>query len=100
MGKEVLNIFSSNNFFDEGDIFRENSERKFLGNKTIFWGDGVILRQNEYNLFYHKLDAKYFHVKQFFRKKQYFLEKPSKNCFGGALGHFVGKGDVLHKKLM
>ncbi len=32
----------------------------------------------KYNIFYHKLDAKYFHIKQFFRKKQYFLKKLQK----------------------
>ncbi len=32
--------------------------------------------KNEYNLFYQKLDAEYFFIQQFFRKKQYFLRKP------------------------
>ncbi len=30
---------------------------------------GVIYTKNEYNLFYHKLDAEYFFIQQFFWKK-------------------------------
>ncbi len=36
---------------------------------------GSSFAKNEYNLFYRKLDVKYFHVRQFFRKEQYFLKK-------------------------
>ncbi len=35
-GNEVLNIFSFNNFFQETNIFRENDEKQFLGDETIF----------------------------------------------------------------
>ncbi len=31
MGNDVLNIFLSNNFFEESNIYRENSEKKFRG---------------------------------------------------------------------
>ncbi len=36
MGNEVLNIFSSNNFFEEDSTLWENGEKKLLGDKTIF----------------------------------------------------------------
>ncbi len=36
MGNEVLNIFSSNNFFDKSNIFQENSEKQFLRDVTVF----------------------------------------------------------------
>ncbi len=36
MGNEVFNIFSSNNIFKESKIFRENGEKKKLGDVTIF----------------------------------------------------------------
>ncbi len=38
--------------------------------------------KNEYNLFYEKLDAEYFLIQQFFRKKQYFLRKLRKTVLG------------------
>ncbi len=49
---------------------------------------GLSYAKNEYNLFYHKLDAKYFHVKQFFHKKQFFFEKTAKTVLGGVLHNF------------
>ncbi len=64
---------------------------------------GPSYGKNENDLFYHKLDAKYFHVKQYFRKKLYFLKElieTAKNCFGSAFDHLLRKGGVLHKKLM
>ncbi len=36
MGNEVLNIFSSNNFFEISNSFGENGEKKFGGNMPIF----------------------------------------------------------------
>ncbi len=53
----------------------------------------------EYNFFDHKVDAKYIRVEQLFQKKQYF-QKTTKNCFRSAFDHFLGKGDVLRKKLI
>ncbi len=73
MGNEVLNIFSSNNFFEESNAFQENSENNFWGWHDHFLEE--IICKNKYKLFYYKLGAKYFYVKQFFRKKQYFLRK-------------------------
>ncbi len=64
MGNEVLNSFSSNNFFNKSKIFGENGENKFLWNTTTFQKKGSSCAKNEYNLFfYQKLDAKYFHTK-------------------------------------
>ncbi len=62
---------------------------------TIFQEIGSSYTKNEHSRFYHKLDAKYFHIKQFFRKKQYFLRKVQKT-----LDHFLGRGGVLPKKLI
>ncbi len=36
MGNGVLNIFSSNNFFEKSNIFGENGGKKILGDMTIF----------------------------------------------------------------
>ncbi len=44
MGNEILNIFLSNKFFEESNIFREN-EKKIFGGNVHFLIDGFILRQ-------------------------------------------------------
>ncbi len=41
MGSEILNIFSSKNFFDESNIFRENGEKNF-GVYDHFLEDGIV----------------------------------------------------------
>ncbi len=69
-GNNILNIFSSNYFFKKRNIFLGNDEKTFLECTTILQEKGLSYTKNEYNLFHHKLDAKYFHVTQFFRKKQ------------------------------
>ncbi len=54
-----------------------------MGQKNV-WGHEHFFRRGylrpkfNFTFFYHKFDAKYFHVKQFFRKNQYFLEKLQK----------------------
>ncbi len=53
-----------------------------------------------YNFFYHKLSAKYFHIKQFFRQKQHFLRKLQKNVLRANLTTFYRKGRVLHQTLI
>ncbi len=69
MENEILNIFSSNNFFKESNIYRENGEKMFWRHDH-FLVNRVSYAKNEYNFCYYKLDAKYFHVKQCFHKKQ------------------------------
>ncbi len=44
-----------------------------LGHCAICQGSSYT--KNEYNLFYQKLDAEYFFIRQFFWKKQYLLRK-------------------------
>ncbi len=51
--------------------------------------------KNEYNLFYQKLDAKYFLFNNFFKKNSIFWE----NSFKGAFDNLLEKGGVLHQKL-
>ncbi len=53
---------------------------------------GHLTPKNEYNLFYQKLDAKNFYIKQFFQKKQCFLRKLQKIILGAHLTIFQGKG--------
>ncbi len=65
---------------------------------TIFQQMASSKFKTEYNLFYYKLDAKYFHIQQFFQKKQYFLRKLKKKLFWGPFG-LIGKGGVLRKYL-
>ncbi len=65
--------------------FSEKMANKIFGVHDYFLGDEVVLRQNEYNVFYYKLDAKYFYVKQFFWKKQYSLKKLQKTVLGAYL---------------
>ncbi len=48
---------------------------------TCKGGKGSSYTKNEYNLLYHKLDAEYFFIQQFFRKKQRFLGKLKKKLF-------------------
>ncbi len=57
---------------------------------------GSSYTKNEYNFFYQKLDAEYFFIQQFFRKKQYFLKNPWKTALGD---NFLGKGGLLRQKL-
>ncbi len=94
MGNEVLSVFSSNNFFSENNIFQE---KKNFRRYDHFLGGGVILRQNECNLFYHKLGAKYFYAKQFFQKKQYFQEGRQKTVLGAHLIFFREMGRFTQK---
>ncbi len=54
----------------------------------------------KYNIFYRKLDAKYFHIKQFFSEKNVISLKTAKNCFRSTFDHFLGKRNILHKKLI
>ncbi len=49
--------------FPKKGTFLEKMEKKFLICMTIFLGKGSSHFENEYKLFYQKLDAKYFHVK-------------------------------------
>ncbi len=51
IGNEVSNIFSSNNFFEESNIFQKNS-KKIWGGHDDFLGEGASYAKNEYNLFY------------------------------------------------
>ncbi len=46
MGNEVFNIFSSNNFFEESNIFQENGEKCFWGT-TIFFRSHLKPRIHE-----------------------------------------------------
>ncbi len=68
--------------------FSEKIAKKMFEEHDNFLENGVILHQSECKLFYHKLDAKYFHVKQFFWKKQYFLRKFAKETVLEAILHF------------
>ncbi len=49
---------------------------------------GSSYTKNEYSLFYRKLDAEYFFIRQFFRKKLYFQRKPQKTVLGAHLTIF------------
>ncbi len=82
MGNKVLNTFSSNNFFEESNVFRENGVKKFWGTRPFFRRWGSSYAKSEYNFFRPKLDAKYFHVKQFFCKNQVFLRNCKKLVLG------------------
>ncbi len=44
MANEVLNIFSSNNFFEKSNSFGENGEKNFGGGHDHFLREGVTLR--------------------------------------------------------
>ncbi len=61
MGNEVLNIFSFCNFSEKSNIFGENGKKILGGHDHSI--EGLSYTNNEYNLFYGKLDAKCFHVK-------------------------------------
>ncbi len=71
-----LSIFENQPIFPKkSNIFGENGGRNFGGNMTIFQEKRSSYAKNEYNLFYRKLDAKSFYIKQSFRKKQYLSKK-------------------------
>ncbi len=75
--------------------FSEKIAKKNFGGHDNFLEHEVFLLQNKYNLFYHKLEAKRLHVKQFSQKKQYFLGQRQK--FAGTPDHFVGRGAFYTK---
>ncbi len=41
MKNEILDIFSSNSFYEESNIFRENCEKKFFGDMKNIFKPGV-----------------------------------------------------------
>ncbi len=84
MGNEVLNIYSYNNFSEKLNIFGENGEKNFWGTRPFFRSGHVTLKMN-ITFFYRKLDAKYFYVKKFFCKPQYFLRKLQKTVLAAHL---------------
>ncbi len=45
-------------------------------------------KSDKYSFFNHKLEAKYFHITQFFSQKVVFSEETAKNCSEGAFDHF------------
>ncbi len=49
---------------------------------------GSSYTKNEYSFFYQKFDAKYFFIRQFFRKKLYLQRKPQKTVLGAHLTIF------------
>ncbi len=96
-GNKVFNIFSSNIFSKKATFSKKNAERKFLEAMTIFDEAGSSYVKNEYNLFYHKLNAKYFYVNLFFSQKAIFSQETAKYYFGSAFNHFLGKRGVPRK---
>ncbi len=59
---------------------------------------GPSYTKNQYNLFYHKLDAEYFLFNNFF-KKTVFSEKTVKNCFWGHIRQFFREKRRLVPKI-
>ncbi len=68
-----------------------------LGHRATCQGSSYT--KNEYNLSYQKVEAEYFFIQRFFRKKAVFFEKTVKNCFSGAFDNFLGEKGVLCQKL-
>ncbi len=90
MGNEVLTIFLKK------AQFLEKIGKTFRVDMTIFWKESFYAK-NEYNLFYRKLDAKNFYMKQFFWKKQYFLRELQKTVLGSHSTISQGKGSSKAK---
>ncbi len=61
--------------------FPRKRRKTVFGGQVPFEKKGVPSDENEYNLFYGKWDYEYFFIKQFFRKKQYFLRKWQEKIF-------------------
>ncbi len=93
-------IFFHQIIFSKKAVFFEKMVKKnFLRDMTIFQEKGSSYAKNQYNLLYHKLVAKYFHITQFVRKKQYFLKKQQKTVCGDTFDHFFRKRRHLTPKL-
>ncbi len=58
MKNEVLNIFLCK-IFSKKATFTEKMAKKFMATQPLSKRRGHLTPKNEYNLFYHKLDAKY-----------------------------------------
>ncbi len=67
---------------------------------TIFQQKGTSYAKNEYNPFYQKFDAKYFHdIYNFFGRSSNFWEN-CKKLFWERIWPFLRKGGFLGKKLI
>ncbi len=89
MENEVLKIFSFTNFFVGSNIFRENGENNFWRIRPFFRRWGYLTLKMNITFLYHELNAKYFHVKQFFQKKKpYSLRKLQETVSGTHLTIF------------
>ncbi len=55
--------------------------------------------KNEYNVFYHTLDAEYFFIKFFSKKAVLIFRENREKCSGGTFDHFLGKEGVKPQKL-
>ncbi len=62
-------------------------------------GKGSFYTKNEHNLFYQKLEAKYFFIQQFFRKKQVFAGKNCEKLFWGHIWQFFRERRHLVPKI-
>ncbi len=90
-------IFSSYNFFEEATFSDKMVKKNGGGTRPFFRRWGHLMPKVNITFFNHKLDAKYFHVKQFFRKKQYFLKKLTKTVLGAPLTIFRKRRHLTQK---
>ncbi len=79
---KMLNTFLFGNFFKKSSIFRENRKKLFRSIWPFLWGKEPSYAKNYFTIFYWKLSNKYFIIKQFFQKNQYFPRKRQNPLFG------------------
>ncbi len=72
MGNEVLNIFSSNNFFEKSNIFGENGRKHFRGTWPFFRRRGHLTLKMNITCFIENWLLNIFMLNNFFGKSSIF----------------------------
>ncbi len=81
-------IFFHLTIFVKKATFSEKMAKKIWGNTTFFSRWGYLMPKVNITLFYPKLDARFFHIKQFFFGKSKIFVETLKNSFESAFDNF------------
>ncbi len=98
MENEVLNIFHWTVFLKKAVFLEKMGKNNFWGTWPFFRRKGHLTLKTNITFFYRKLDAKNYYIRQFFRKKQYFLRKLQETVLG-RIRPFFRKRGLLRQKI-
>ncbi len=100
IANKILIIFSLNHFFKKkNNIFRENCEKTFLQQMTLFERNGAHLTsKTNITFFCGKQNANYFFTKPFFWQNHILLENCQKTAVSETNDHFWGEWAIWWQK--